>query len=79
MLISQQNRSFIATDSLGGPRECIPDIIATVEDFCGISDVKTRASLFSMSFISKTLPIFFEILRSLQNCSYIATDSLGVT
>ena len=46
ILISLQNRSFIATDSLGGPRECIHDIISTVEDFCGIPDLKTRVSLF---------------------------------
>ena len=30
-----QNWSYIATDSLGGPRECIQDIISTVEDFFG--------------------------------------------
>ena len=46
ILISLQNRSHIATDSLGGPRECIQDIISTVEDFCGILDLKTRVSLF---------------------------------
>ena len=43
---------------LGGPRECIRDIISTVEDFCGIPDLKTRVSLFRMSFMSKTLPNF---------------------
>ena len=31
---------------LGGPRECIQDIISTVEDFCGIADLKTPISLF---------------------------------
>ena len=31
---------------LGGPTECIQDIISTVEDFCGIADLKTRISLF---------------------------------
>ena len=31
---------------LGGPRECIQDIISTVENFCGIADLKTRISLF---------------------------------
>ena len=30
---------------LGGPRECIQDIISTVEDFCGIPGLKTRYSL----------------------------------
>ena len=29
-----------------GPKECIQDIISTVEDFCGIPDLKTRISLF---------------------------------
>ena len=43
---------------LVGPRECIQDIISTVEDFCGIPDLKTRFSLFSMSFMSNTLPNF---------------------
>ena len=41
-----QNWSYIATDSLGGSKECIQDIISTVEDFCGIPDLKTRLSLF---------------------------------
>ena len=31
---------------LGGPREGIQDIISTVEDFCGIPDLKTRVPLF---------------------------------
>ena len=31
---------------LGGPTECIQDTMATVEDFCGIVDLKTRISLF---------------------------------
>ena len=43
---------------LGGPRDCIQDIKLTVEDFCGILDLKTRVSLFRMSFMSKTLPNF---------------------
>ena len=30
---------------LGGPRECIQDIIPTVEDFRGMADLKTRISL----------------------------------
>ena len=64
---------------LAGPRECIQDIKSTVEGFCGIPDLKTRVSLFRMSFMSKTLPNFFEILISLQNWSHIATDSLGGT
>ena len=62
---------------LGGPRECIKDIISTVEDFCGIADWKTRISLFWMSFMSKILPNFLEIFTSLQNRSYTAIDSLG--
>ena len=41
-----QNWSYIATDSLGGPTECIQDIISTVEDFFGDPDLKTRISLF---------------------------------
>ena len=48
---------------LGGPRECIQDIISTVEDFCGTPDLKTRISLFWMSFMSKTLPIFSKFLH----------------
>ena len=47
---------------LGGPRECIQDIISTVEDFCGIPDLKTRVSLFRMSFMSKTLRNFSKFL-----------------
>ena len=47
---------------LGGPRECIQDIRSTVEDFCGIEDLKTRISLFSMSFMSKTLPNYSKFL-----------------
>ena len=43
---SLQNWSYIATDSLRGPRKCIRDTISTVEDFCGIPDSKTRVSLF---------------------------------
>ena len=31
---------------LGGPRECIQDITSTVENFCGIPDLKTRNALF---------------------------------
>ena len=61
---------------LGAPRECIQDIMSTVEDFCGIADLKTRISLFSMKS-SRNITYFFETLTSLQNRSYIATDSLG--
>ena len=46
ILTSLQNRSYFATDSLGGPMECIQNIISTVEDFCGIPDLKTRISLW---------------------------------
>ena len=46
VLTSLQNRSYIATGSLGGPTECIQDMISTVEDFCGIADLRTRTSLF---------------------------------
>ena len=63
ILTSLQNRSFIGTDSLGGPRECIQDITSTVEDFCGIPDLKTRNALFSMRFLSKTLPNFSKFLH----------------
>ena len=48
---------------LEGPRECIQDIISTVEDSCGIVDLKTRISLFRMSFMSKTLPKFSKTLH----------------
>ena len=48
---------------LGGPRECIQDIKSTVEDFCGIADLKTRILLFRMSFMSKTLPDFSKFLH----------------
>ena len=47
---------------LGGPRECIQDILSTVEDFCGIPDLETRVSLFRMSFMSKTLLNFSKFL-----------------
>ena len=47
---------------LEGPTDCIQDIISTVEDFCGIPDLKTRVSLFCMSFMSKTLPNFSKFL-----------------
>ena len=63
ILTPLQNRSYNATVSLGGPRVCIQDIISTVEDFCGIADLKTRISLFWMSFMSKTLPNFSKILH----------------
>ena len=46
ILTSLQNRCYIATESLGEPRECIQDITSTVEDFCGIPDLKTRNALF---------------------------------
>ena len=48
---------------LGGPRECIQDITSTVEDFCGIPDLKTRNALFRMSFMSKTLPNFSKFVH----------------
>ena len=48
---------------LGGAKESIQDIIFTVEGFCGILDLKTRISLFLMSFMSKTLPIFSQFLH----------------
>ena len=48
---------------LKGPRECIQDIISTVEDFCGIPDLKTRISLFWKSFMSKILPNFSKFLH----------------
>ena len=48
---------------LVGPRKCIQDIISTVEDFCGIPDLKTRISLFWMSFMAKTLPNFSKFLH----------------
>ena len=60
--ISLQNRSFLLLILLEGPRECIQDIISTVEYFCGILDLKTRVSLFRMSFMSKTLPNFSNFL-----------------
>ena len=47
---------------LGGPRECIQDIIYTLEGFCGIPDLKTRVSLFRMRFMSKSLPKFLKFL-----------------
>ena len=46
ILTSLQNWSYDATGFLGGPTERIQDIISTVEDFCGIADLKTRISLF---------------------------------
>ena len=50
---------------LGGPRECrecVQDILSTVEDFCGIPDLKTRVSLFQMNFMSKTSLNFSKFL-----------------
>ena len=42
ILTSLQNWSYIATDSHGGSKECIQDIISTVEDFCGIPDSQKK-------------------------------------
>ena len=53
---------FLLLILLGRPRECIQDIIYTLEGFCGIPDLKTRVSLFRMSFLSKSLPKFLKFL-----------------
>ena len=62
ILISLQIGPILLLILLEGPTDCIQDIISTVEDFCGIPDLKTRVSLFCMSFMSKTLPNFSKFL-----------------
>ena len=72
------NWSYNATDSLGGPRECIQDIISTVEDFFGNPDLKHVFHCFDEFHVENIIQ-FFEILTFLQNWSYIATNSRGGT
>ena len=63
---------------LGAPRECIQDIISTVEAFCG-SPFENAYFTVLNEFHVKNITQFFEILTSLQNWSYIATNSFGGT
>ena len=63
---------------LEGPTESIQDIISTVEDFCGIADLKTRISLFRMSFMSKTLPKLSKILHLFKIGPILLLILLGV-
>ena len=61
---------------LGAPRECIQDIISTVEDFCGSPFENTYFTVLN-EFHVKNITQFFRNSYFSANWSYIATNSLG--
>ena len=78
-LTSLQNRSYIATDSLGGTYRVYP----RHNIHCGrlLCDCGFENTYFTVlnEFHVENITYFFEVLTSLQNRSYIATGSLGGT
>ena len=68
--ITLQKRSHIATDSHGGPTECIHGKISAMEDFRRIPDLKTCITVLN-EFHAKTVPnvsIFLHVCQKVLKC-----------